>query len=145
MDRKEFIKTCSGLCAVMGSGFLMSAVAAACKVPLGVIKTTANNNVVTIPLEQFAQTDYKIIRVSNYHYDLAIQKKADGQFYTLVLKCTHAGQPVTKTGNTYYCTLHGSQFSHEGKVMKGPAEQDMLQLHTQVSNNNIIIKLVPII
>ena len=141
MNRKDFIKGSCGVCIALSSGFLMSALLESCKTPLGVIKTTSNNNKVTIPLADFAQSDYKLVRVNNYNFDLAVQKKPDGTFETLVLECSHAGQPLTKTGNTYYCTLHGSQFSHEGKVLKGPADKDMKKLNTRIENNALIINL----
>ncbi len=142
MNRKEFIKTsCTGACVALGSGFIISSILAACKTPLGVIKTAATNDHVTIPLTEFAQADYKLVRVNNYNYDLAIQKKPDGSFKVLVLKCTHASQPLTKTGNSYYCTLHGSQFSKDGAVMKGPAEKNLIELTNHVSDNNLTIKL----
>ncbi len=129
------------MCVALGSGFVMSALLSACKTPLGVVKTSAKNDVVTIPLAEFAQADYKLVRVSNYNYDLAIQKQADGNYLTLVLKCTHAAQPLTKTGDKYYCTLHGSQFSHEGAVLKGPAEKSLAQLTTKVIDGNLSIRL----
>ena len=142
MNRKEFIKaSCSGVCVALGSGFVMSALLAACKTPLGVVKTSAKDDFVTIPLTEFEHSDYKLVRVSNYNYDLAIQKLPDGSYQTLVLMCTHASQPLTKTGDNYYCTLHGSQFSHTGVVTKGPAERNMMQLPTKTINNNLSIKL----
>jgi cytochrome b6-f complex iron-sulfur subunit len=142
MNRKDFIKGSCGVCMALSSGFVMSAILSSCKTPLGVIKTAAKDNIITIALTEFAKGDYKLIRVSNYNYDLAIQKKQDGTFETLVLECTHAGQPLTKTGNTYYCTLHGSQFSHEGKVMKGPADKDLTKLITTVNKDHLSILLI---
>jgi Rieske Fe-S protein len=119
----------------------MSALLSACKTPLGVVRTTAANHIVTIPIAAFADSDYKLVRVNNYNYDLAIQKKTNGTYLVLVMMCTHAAQPLTKTGDKYYCTLHGSQFSHEGVVMKGPAEKDMMQLNAEVNHENLIIHL----
>ena len=142
MNRKEFIKaSCSGVCVALGSGFVMSALLAACKTPLGVVKTSAKNDLVTIPLSEFEHSDYKLARVSDYNYDLAIQKMPDGTFQTLVLMCTHANQPLTKTGDNYYCTLHGSQFNHSGAVTKGPAERHLLQLASKIVNNELSITL----
>lgn len=142
MDRKEFIKTsCTGVCVALGSGFIMSALLSACKTPMGVIKTSARDNNVVIPLADFAQSDYKLVRVNNYNYDLAVQKRPDGTFQVLVLRCTHASQPLTRTGNSYYCTLHGSQFSKTGEVMKGPAVNRMIELPTSIIENNLTIKL----
>ena len=142
MDRKEFLQaSCTGVCAAFSSGFIMSALLAACKTPLGVVKTSAKNNIVTIPLTEFAVADYKLVRVSNYNYDLAVQKMPGGAYLALVLKCTHASQPLTKTGDKYYCTLHGSQFSHEGTVLKGPAERNLTSLKTTIINGNLLLEL----
>jgi Rieske Fe-S protein len=141
MDRKDFIKGSCGICIALSSGFVLSAMLSSCKTPLGVVKTSAKDNVITIALSEFATGDYKLIRVSNYNYDLAIQKKPDGTFETLVLECTHAGHPLTKTGNNYYCTLHGSQFDHEGKVLKGPAERNLKRLTTTVLGDHLSIRL----
>ena len=120
----------------------MSAILSSCKTPLGIVKTSAKDKVVLIPLAEFDKGDYKVVRISNYDYDLAIQKMPDGSFETLVLKCTHAGQPLTKTGNNYYCTLHGSQFSHDGKVLKGPAEKNMIKLVSKPIKDQLSIQLV---
>jgi len=142
MNRKDFIKGSCGVCIALSSGFVMSAILSSCKTPLGVIKTTSKDNVLTVPLKEFETGDYKLVRVSNYDYDLSIQKEKDGSYTTLVMKCSHAGHPVTKTGNTYYCTLHGSQFSHAGKVLKGPASTDMTKLLSIIENDMLVIHLV---
>ncbi len=141
MNRKDFIKGSCGVCIALSSGFILGALLDSCKTPLGVIKTSSNDNLVTIPLTEFDKSDYKLVRVSNYNYDLAIQKNPDGAYTALVLMCTHAGQPLTKTGNNYYCTLHGSQFSHEGHVTKGPAEKDLMQLQTTIIKDHLTIQL----
>lgn len=141
MNRKEFIKGSCGVCIALSSGFLMSALLDSCKTPLGVVKTSSKNNVVTIPLAEFEKADFKLVRVNDYDYDLAVQKKSDGSYETLVLMCTHAHNPLTKTGNSYYCTTHGSTFDHEGHVTKGPAEKDMVKLPTTVLKDYISIRL----
>ena len=144
MNRKDFIKGSCGVCIALSSGFMMSAILSSCKTSLGVIKTSSQNDVVTIPVSEFEKGDYKLVRVSNYNYDLAIQKNGDGSYTTLVLRCTHAGHPLTRTGNNYYCTMHGSQFNHEGDVTKGPAERPLLHLKTEVEKDRIHIQLVKI-
>ena len=130
------------MCVAIGTGFMTSAILSSCKLPLNVLKTTSKDNIVTIPASEFDLADYKIIRVSNYDYDFAIQKNKDGTYCTLLLMCTHAQNPLTKTGNTYYCTNHGSQFTHEGIVTKGPAERNLIQLKTTVENGQIYIYLI---
>jgi len=141
MNRRDFLKGTCGICVALSSGLLMASVIESCKTPIGVVKTSAKNNIVNVPVASFDKNGFQIVRVSNFDYDLAVQRKADGTYETLVLMCTHAGQPLTKTGDNYYCTLHGSQFDHEGHVTKGPADQNLERLPTSIYNNNISIKL----
>ena len=129
------------MCIALSSGFLLSALLDSCKTPLGVVKTSSKDDVVTIPIKEFEQNDYKLVRVNNYDYDLAVQKNSNGTYTTLVLMCTHGGQPLTRTGKNYYCALHGSQFDHEGHVTKGPAEKDMMLLPTQIIKDQLTIQL----
>jgi Rieske Fe-S protein len=142
MDRKTFLATsCTGVCSLFGSGLLLSTLLNSCKTPLSVVKTTSEKGLVKLPLEAFATDNFKLVRVRNYNYDLAVRKKADGSFLVLVLKCTHANQPLTKTGDKYYCTMHGSQFSPEGKVLKGPAENSLSTLNNAIAGTDLVIKL----
>ncbi len=141
MNRKDFIKGSCGVCIALSSGFIMSTLLESCNTSLSVVKTSSKNDVVSIALTEFEKGDYKLVRVSDYDYDLAIQKYPDGTYKTLVMKCSHAGQPLTRTGKNYYCALHGSQFDHEGHVKKGPAEADMMQLTTSVTDGHLIIHL----
>jgi len=141
MDRRNFIKSSCGACAAIATGFIPAVILEACKTPLGVVKTSSQNNIVKITLSEFGQSNYKLVRVSNYDYDLAVEKKADGSFETIVLMCTHAGQPLTKTGDSYYCTMHGSTFDHDGHVTKGPAEKDLLKLNYKTDKDFLYIEL----
>lgn len=141
MNRSEFIKGSCGVCIALSSGFLASAVLSSCKTQLGVVKAASKDDMVDIPLAEFDKTTYKLVRVSNFDYDLAIQKKTDGSFDILLLECTHAGQPLTRTGKNYYCTLHGSQFDHEGHVTKGPAENNLKKLRSKTEKDKLIIYL----
>jgi Rieske Fe-S protein len=142
MDRKDFIKGSCGICLALSSGFMLSAMLSACKMPLSVIKTSSDNDIVSIPLAEFEKMDFKLVRVNDYNYDLAIQKNPDGTFTTLLLMCTHQNNPLTKTGNNYYCTSHGSQFNHEGIVTKGPAEKNLIRLKTAVEKDHLKIRLL---
>jgi len=141
MERRDFIKKSCGICAVMGSGIALSAFLQACKTAGGIIKTTAQNNSIHIPLAEFSTLPFKLLRIKNYNYDMAIQKHEDGSFTILQLACTHTGHPLTKTGENYYCTMHGSRFSHEGMVLKGPAEMPLRQIKYVIDKSNLTFVL----
>lgn len=143
MQRRTFLKQSCGACAafsismIFGSSLLESCASAG----LSVLKTESKEGQVTIPLAQFETNPFKLLRVAGYNYDIAVQKKEAGEFSAMVLMCTHARHPLTKAGSGYYCTLHGSKFSGDGKVEKGPASEPMVHLKAAIVNDNVIITL----
>lgn len=143
MDRRKFLKQSCGACAAAGMGLMLGAslLESCASTGLSVLKTGAADGKVKVPLSGFAQSNYKLLRVADYHYDIGVQKKEDGSFVAMVLMCTHARHPLTKAGNGYYCTLHGSKFTGEGKVEKGPASQPMVRLNTEITGDDLVIIL----
>lgn len=143
MDRRKFLKQSCGACAAMSIGLLLSStLLESCgSTGLSVFKASSANGKVKVPLSNFATSDFQLLRVGNYNFDIALQKKEDGTFTAMVLMCTHARHPLTKAGNSYYCTLHGSKFSGEGKVVKGPASKPMLHLDTTIEGEYLIVTL----
>lgn len=147
MERRDFLKKTCGACTAAGlSIFLGSTLLEGCKTTgaLSVLKTTADQEgAVHIPLAQFDQSSFKLIRISGYSYDIGVQKLEGGQFLALLLMCTHAGQALNRSGEGYFCTLHGSRFTKEGKVLKGPASSPLEHLETTVSGTDLMITLDP--
>ena len=143
MDRRKFLKQSCGACTAVSIGLLLgSSLLESCgSTGLSVLKTSSSNGKVQVPLTSFASSNFQLLRVNNYNFDIALQKKEDGSFMAMVLMCTHARHPLTKAGNSYYCTLHGSKFSGEGKVQKGPASKPMVQLPTTVEGDHLIVIL----
>jgi len=143
MDRRNFLKQSCGACAAVSIGLVLgsSLLESCASTGLSVMKTGPADGKVTVPLESFAQGNFKLIRVANYNFDIGVQKKEDGTYNAMVLMCTHARHPLTKAGNGYYCTLHGSRFSGEGKVEKGPASKPMVHLDTAIAGDNLVITL----
>ena len=143
MQRRTFLKQSCGACAafsismIFGSSLLESCASTG----LSVLKTDSKEGKVSIPLSDFETNSFKLLRVNNYNFDIALQKQETGEFTAMVLMCTHARHPLTKAGSGYYCTLHGSKFSGEGKVEKGPASEPMVHLKTTIIDNNVIITL----
>ncbi len=93
----------------------------------------------SIPESEMAATDIKLVTVRNFDYDVFIKKENDTSYVALAMICTHAGHSLVKTGNKFYCSLHGSEFDIDGSVIKGPAEKHLV--HLPVINNNGILQV----
>ncbi len=108
---------------------------------LPVYQTTFANNQVVVPVSLFAQSNLQIIQPKNYYYNIALKKEANGNYTALLLRCTHADNQLSPTGNGFKCNLHGSAFNQEGQVINGPAERPLKKYTTEIINEQIIIHL----
>ncbi len=51
-------------------------------------------------------------------------------------RCTHLGCKIDKIeSNHLVCKCHGSKYSYNGKVLKGPANKDLTKLNIQFDNS----------
>jgi len=82
-----------------------------------------------------------VIQPKGMYYNIGLKKEKDGTYTALLLRCTHADNQLTPTGNGFKCTLHGSAFDNEGRVTNGPAERALKRYPTQVESNQIIIQI----
>ena len=62
----------------------------------------------------------------------AIYRTPDG-FRAFSLVCTHLGCMVEESEVGFSCPCHGSEFSNEGRVIQGPAEDDLPELDLEIS------------
>jgi len=139
MQRREFIRKGCSLCLAASAGFMMGSLSSCSSLP--VYKTVMEQNKISVPLSLFAENDLQIVRAKNSEYDIALRKEKDETYTALLMRCTHADNPLTATGNGVVCHLHGSRFDPEGQVIKGPAEKALHQYSTQLTSENIIITI----
>lgn len=141
MERRKFIKSGCNACMILGSSIFISSLTS-CSPKLSVVKVTQNGMKFSIPESAMADTDMKLITVKNFDYDVFLKKNNDNSYLVLAMICTHAGHSVVKTGDKFYCSLHGSEFDISGNVLKGPAERHLVHLPITKNNNNLEVTLI---
>jgi len=127
------------MCLAIGAGMVISSLSSCATLP--VYKTTVDASKVTVPETLFAQGNFQIIQPKNLYYNIGLRKETNGTYTALLLRCTHADNQLTPTGNGYKCSLHGSAFDKEGQVTQGPAEHSLKKYPTEVISNQIIIHI----
>ncbi|HET8573772.1 MAG TPA: Rieske (2Fe-2S) protein [Edaphocola sp.] len=144
MDRRSFLKGSCKACLLMSAGMMLGASFLEGCAGLGgsVLKASAVGGKIRLPVSDFAMQKTRLVRVSDYEYDIAVREISEGNFLALLMKCTHAGQPLTKTGSGFYCTLHGSRFSPTGIVENGPASQPLAHLPVVMESGQLVLTLI---
>src|SRR6266699_3970228 len=71
--------------------------------------------------------------------------KVDGSIYAFTDNCTHISGPLNEgelDGEVLTCPWHGAQFNIcTGKVLRGPARQDIFTYSVRIDGNSILIGL----
>ena len=71
--------------------------------------------------------------------------KVDGRVYAFTDNCTHISGPLNEgdlEGCVLTCPWHGAQFDvRTGKVLRGPARQNILTYPVKVEDESILISL----
>ncbi|HEX3386242.1 MAG TPA: Rieske (2Fe-2S) protein, partial [Mucilaginibacter sp.] len=139
MDRRDFVKQSCTMCLAIGAGLVVGSLSSCA--PLPIYKTAVDGNKIAVPASLFTQSNFQVIEAKGLFYNIGLLKESDGTYTALLLRCTHADNQLTPTGNGFKCNLHGSAFDTEGHVTQGPAERPLTKYSTKVVHGNIIIHL----
>ena len=140
MERRTFIKISCSLCVAISAGWGLGSLTSCASFP--VYAASVKEKTIAVPLALFAEENFLIVRANNFEYDIAVEKEGEGKFSAVLLRCTHAANPLTFTGSGYVCPLHGSTFDEEGNVTHGPATIPLEHLATQRVDENIVILVI---
>jgi nitrite reductase/ring-hydroxylating ferredoxin subunit len=77
--------------------------------------------------------------------ELICLAKVDGEVYAFTDNCTHISGPLSDgelSGYVLTCPWHGAQFDiRTGKVLRGPARQDIMTYPVKVEDDSIFVSL----
>ena len=132
MDRREFVVTCAfaGAALVAGCASLVTH-----PVPVAAGR-------VRIALSQYPELSRPdgAIKILPQGHEDPIYVLASGSDYVAVSPiCTHRGCTVDVHGARLVCPCHGSTYSREGTVLKGPAQRALTRFPIERSGDSLTI------
>lgn len=146
MNRKEFIKVCGGSCIGLISLPVFLQGCSPAHYAQGSFQgnklQVSKNEFVSIKKDKTVYRQYIIVRFEKSDYPIVVYRQTDTDYSALLLRCTHQGNELNVDGDLISCSAHGSEFSKQGKVVQGPAEQNLNTFIVTSDEQNIYIKLV---
>lgn len=94
--------------------------------------TVKKKRVLTILLTDIPTNGALVFRESRV---VIMRNEHDVSAFSLI--CTHLGCTLTVTPTDMVCPCHGSRFSLNGKVVKGPAGSPLTRLGVELSGNTV--------
>lgn len=89
-------------------------------------KTNQVRGFVTVRSRRFSEAIY-LSGIENENYQ------------AVLLHCTHKGCEVRPVGDLLICPCHGSEYNQSGKVLKSPAEEDLVRFRVSHDDSSVFI------
>ncbi len=142
MKRKEFVKSCGLACLGI---FTAPTILQSCSSTRR-ISAVPEEGLIRLPKSTFIDDNgkslrYLIIDVPGWKYPIAVFRRSDKEFKSVLLKCTHQGTELEIYGDLISCPAHGSEFSNEGLVFRGPASENLISFQTNFDDRDLTIVL----
>lgn len=145
MKRRNFIKSC---CYTAIGVPLMATALQSCG-GIYYATSTLNNDQLVIKKSEFWEIvkekkknrTFVLLNIDRSQFPICLYKIEENKYAASLLKCTHKGCELNVGGGIYSCPCHGSEFSNTGKVLEGPANEDLKTFKTKTDNENIYISL----
>lgn len=143
MNRQEFIKVCGLSCAGLVSTSLFLQGCSGTKY----LNAEINGDFMEIPLSAFEKEsgsglrDYLVVENSRLSYPIAIYRHNENNYTALLMRCTHQGTELRVFGDRLECPAHGSEFTNNGSVQNGPADNELRAFPVLVESEILKIDL----
>ncbi len=141
MERRDFIKNCSILCA---GGIGLSALIQSCG-SIHYAVSSMDRNKIKVHKTEFinakqVERKFVVVRSETLQFPICVYKLND-TYSAVYMQCTHQGCELNPNKNSLVCPCHGSEFSTDGKVQNPPADKDLKQFKIITDNEHIYIEL----
>lgn len=136
MDRKEFIRLVSA--GTLCGGILTGATGCAA---YRYVDARYVENYLEVSKSSFEDDAFVLIRNPKSKSPIYLGKHAEDSYRALFLECTHKQCTVNPSGTSFTCPCHGSKYDREGKVLEGPARQDLYTYPVSTDAENIYIEM----
>jgi len=84
------------------------------------VNATVNGSAVSIARREFESTRFALVDVPGLPLPLYVYRDDKDRFTAVSTRCMHRGCQVEPVDSHLVCPCHGSEYTNQGEVMKGP-------------------------
>ena len=103
--------------------------------------SNVEGNRIAIDRTEFGTGDGALVEVPGSELPVHVRRRPDGTFAALSTRCMHQGCQVDRAGDRFICPCHGSEYSIEGEVLKGPTERPLMRYRTSADDKRVYVHL----
>ena len=129
MNRREFV-----VCGV--SGLSLSGC-----IGFHYVNATVRGNTVAIARKEFESVRFALVDVPGLPLPLYVYKDEKDRFSAVSTRCMHRGCQVEPVAGHLVCPCHGSEYTNQGEVMKGPTLLPLQRYAVVADEESVVITL----
>lgn len=145
MNRKDFIIKC-GFCSI---GLITGTAILSSCTPTKYLQVPLRDSGLKVAIKEFEYEKKGVVELHSYivlhnpqlQYPVALFRRENNQYSALLMRCTHQGTELNVYGDRLQCPAHGSEFTHQGNVQNGPADEQLRKFPVTVVGNHLTINL----
>lgn len=144
MNRKQFLKTCGGLCLGITAIRLLESCRSTHYVNARSGSETLELDKTEFTYVKNGKTSYRkyvVIKNESLNFPVALYRSKEGKYSALLMSCTHQNVELSINGDILSCSAHGSEFDKNGEVIQGPAEQALKKFKVTEDEKNIYLHI----
>ncbi len=109
------------------------------------LRGTVVDNSLRIPLDRLVVGGGQLlVTAPDQRWPLFVVRHDDGRLTTVSTRCMHRGCQVDPVAERLVCPCHGSEYTREGAVLKGPTRAPLHRFATRVVGDEVLIDLQPL-
>lgn len=95
-----------------------------------------------VPFEQFNdETTAVVVKAKGMAHPVVVMRDDQGNYSAVSGRCTHQGCDIRPSGQFLKCPCHGSTFTRDGAVVRGPAKASLAPIPLEISAHGIKLLL----
>lgn len=96
-----------------------------------------------IGLRELDEDGQAFVQTPDMARPVYLRRLASGELVAVLASCTHQGCQPEPVGERLVCPCHGSEFSFEGAVLRGPAQRPLTRYPTSVEGDDVVVRVDP--
>jgi len=94
-----------------------------------------------IPLSAFAGTSGVLFDFPEEDMPVYVHRHGPDRFSAVLTRCAHRGCEVDPTPERMVCPCHGSEYTHTGALLEGPADGPLTSYATERDGDWVVVRL----
>lgn len=103
------------------------------------VNATVRGNRVSVARREFERSRFVLIDVPGVPLPIYVYRDDRGLFSAVSTRCMHRGCQVEPVDEHLVCPCHGSEYTNQGEVLKGPTILPLQRYAVEVEDESVVV------